>query len=286
MHVAHFSDPHLLSLRGVSPLAFVGKRITGGMNLLFNRGHEYSSDVVRALVQDLNQRAPDHVIVSGDVTNLALPPEFELVREVLETVALPPSEISVVPGNHDCYTRGARRRDDFARVLGPFMQGELGPGRFPFARLRGDVAIIGLSTARPSPPGIAVGTLGAAQLAAARALLEHPEVVRRCRVVVLHHAPRSPHVAWHSRLTDAAAFMRLIAACGAELVLHGHLHRDSREELAGPRGPVPVIGVTSASWLSPRDPARRAAYNIYEIDGGELRGVERRAYDVETRRFG
>ena len=47
------------------------------MNLLFNRAREFPPEVADALFRDLEQLALDHLVVSGDVTNLSLPGEFD-----------------------------------------------------------------------------------------------------------------------------------------------------------------------------------------------------------------
>src|SRR3546814_14710570 len=67
------------------------------------------------------------------------------------------------------------------------------------------------------------------------------------RVVLLHHPPGPGKVAWRKRLVDAEAFRRVIAEAGAELILHGHDHTFGSEVIEGPGGPVPVVGVPSAS---------------------------------------
>ncbi|MCK5796782.1 MAG: metallophosphoesterase, partial [Deltaproteobacteria bacterium] len=159
------------------------------------------------------------------------------------------------------------------------------PSGFPFVRLRGPVAIVALSTAHVSPPLLATGSLGSRQIAAAEELLMHPEVRRRFRLVVMHHPPRSPYATWQKRLKDADAFNAMIGRVGAEMIVHGHLHRDLNEEVAGPDAPVPVVGANSSIWLTD-DVARRASYGIYEIDDdGHFAGMERRAYDSDTERY-
>ena len=49
------------------------------------------------------------------------------------------------------------------------------------------------------------------------------------------------------RLIDQAAFREVIERASAELILHGHHHRFSQDELATPDGRAPVIGVPSGS---------------------------------------
>ena len=289
MLIAHFSDIHLLTLRGVHPFHFLGKRATGGVNLLLNRGGEFPVAVVRALVQDLNEQAPEQVLVSGDLTNLAFPGEFELARGILTELKLPASDITIVPGNHDYYTRQSFRADHFGRIMRSFLQGDIqpGPDDFPFLRLRGDLAIVALRTARPSAPLLAVGSLGDRQIEQAEHLLSSAECQKRFRLVVLHHAPCPSHVKWHNRLTDANAFLAMLRRVGAELVVHGHLHRALQQSVPGPegQGPIPVIGVGSGTWLSPRDAGRRAQYNLYEIEGRRLIQVKTRKYELLGKTF-
>ena len=288
MLVAHLSDLHLLALEGVRLRDFLGKRATGGANLLMNRGGDrYPTGVARALISDIGDQQVDHVVVSGDLTNLAFPSEFKLARSVLGALPLAPGDVTVVPGNHDYYTRDAAGRDHFGRLLGEFTAADRGPaaGRFPFLRVRGDLALLALNSAHPTPPLMAYGTLGRRQLRDARALMASPECEGRFRMVVLHHAPHREHVRWHNRLTDLAAFEDLVGEVGAELVIHGHLHRQVRAAIPGPTGSVPVIGVGSGSWLSPDDATRRAQYNLYRIEGRELVAVETRRYDLASKRF-
>jgi 3',5'-cyclic AMP phosphodiesterase CpdA len=285
--LAHFSDIHLLALRGVRAGAFFNKRLTGALNLLLNRGGQFPISVARALLDDIRGQAPGHVILSGDLTNLALPAEFSLVQELLAEFGLSPLELTVVPGNHDCYLPPSVREETFGEIMRPFLQGELqpNPGGFPLVRLREGLAVVALSTGRPSAPLLAVGSLGVRQIWMAEQLLDHEECRRRFRLVVLHHPPLGPHTRWHNRLTDRRLFLEMLERVGAELVVHGHLHRFLRRTVPGPAGEIPVIGAGSGTWIGARDPARRAQYNLYQIEGGRLTRVRRRRYLPRTRRF-
>ena len=88
----------------------------------------------------------------------------------------------------------------------------------------------------------------------------------RFRVVMVHHPPVS-HAKPHKRLLDAAALKEVIAAHGAELLLHGHDHLAMLNWLSDPDGNgVPAVGVPSAS-AAPGMSHDAAAYNLYAIDG-------------------
>ena len=51
MRIAHFSDTHVLSLKGVQLRALLNKRITGAVNLVFNRAKHYRVEVFEELLE-------------------------------------------------------------------------------------------------------------------------------------------------------------------------------------------------------------------------------------------
>ncbi len=155
---------------------------------------------------------------------------------------------------------------------------------FPTLRRRGEIALIGLSTGVPKPPLLATGDLGPTQLARAERLLAETGREGLCRIVLIHHPPLLDQSRW-KHLTDAAAFQAMIRRVGCEAVLHGHNHRSEMARIAGPDGPVPVLGVTSAS-AAPGSKYGRARYHLLHIerdgDGWRL-NVQLRALAADGR---
>ncbi|HEY1585340.1 MAG TPA: metallophosphoesterase [Polyangia bacterium] len=283
MKLAHFSDVHALSLDGVRPWQFLNKRVAGYLNLRLKRREKHPVALFRAIVDDLNARPVDHVVVTGDLTNLSLRPEFELAREILDGIALGPAEVTVIPGNHDVYTLGALQEKLFRRFLAPYAVSDGGAAvEFPVVRVRGDVAVIGLSTALPSPPPLADGWLGGAQLEALDAALARLD--GKFRVLLLHHPPYTNRHSILRGLRDRKKLQQLLGRRGCELILHGHEHRDLRVTIPGRDGPIPVIGVGSGTYDDARTD-RRARYNVYTIENRQLVGVETRVHDVSSDRF-
>ena len=125
---------------------------------------------------------------------------------------------------------------------------------------------IGLSSGVPTAPFLATGWLGDKQCAALSAMLEALKGENLFRVVLIHHPPVS-EAPRHKRLIDAAAFMQVIAAHGAELVLHGHDHVHMINWLQGPGGRQ--CRRSACRRLRPRTGHEKdaAAYNLYAIDG-------------------
>ncbi|APR77592.1 Hypothetical protein A7982_02939 [Minicystis rosea] len=282
MRIAHLSDLHLLSLEGAVPFRLFNKRLTGYVNLRFHRKSVHKPFAVRAAAREIRKLDVEHVVITGDLSNLALETEFDLVRRFLaEDLGLPPERVSIVPGNHDAYTGGAHRSRRFARTFASYLASDLPeltvPGEvFPFVHLRGPAAIIGLSTALPRPPLVASGALGAAQLAALERILAHPEVASRTVVILQHHPIHNPpSIAKRTLegLTDADAEAKILRRVPRGLLLHGHLHRRIHRKLATDGGHVDAVGATSASLLHESD-ERMAGFNVYDLaDDGAVRGI-------------
>ncbi|HEV8465777.1 MAG TPA: metallophosphoesterase [Pseudolabrys sp.] len=287
--IAHLSDPHLAPLPPVSWSELVGKRVTGYINWQRRRRFIHDPGTLAAIVADLRRQTPDHIAVTGDIANIALAAEFSQGRDWLERLGSA-QEVTFVPGNHDIYVRTAAK---FAgRQWGAYMSDDDAAGGFPFVRRRGNIALIGLSTGVPTAPFLATGWLGTDQLAGLAAVLNRLKNENVFRVVLIHHPPVST-AARHKQLLDAPVLKRVIAAHGADLLLHGHDHLHMINWLDGPSGTrVPAVGVPSASAKG--DTGRDlAAYNLYQIDGTRgawqcaliTRGVDASGEVVQQKRF-
>jgi len=296
MRIAHFSDLHLLSLEGVGPFRFFNKRATGYANLRLKRGSIHRSEYVRVIAREITRQRADHVVISGDLTNLALEPEFELARRVIEEdLGLGPKDVSIVPGNHDLYTRGAEASQRFASYFAAYLVSDLPDlavdmrvGRFPVVKLRGPAAIIGMSSAVPRLPFVAAGILGQKQLQALAKILAHDEVRTRTPVVALHHPahnPRSRVKTMLEGLHDAALLWTTMQHLPAGMILHGHLHTRVQRVTSTPGGQIHHVGATSAS-LHHASADRMAGFNVYEIDdAGLVRGIEAHVLEANATSF-
>jgi 3',5'-cyclic AMP phosphodiesterase CpdA len=262
--LAHLSDLHLALRPQLTELA--GKRGLGFINWHRGRKYIHRAEVLDAITRDLKTIAADHIAVTGDLVNLSLPVEYARARAWLDNVG-PPSDVTVIPGNHDAYVPQARGGP--ARYWGDYMRGDDGAasGTFPFVRRRGAVALIALSSALPTGPFMATGELGEQQLTRLAAALEQNRGL--FRVVLIHHPPVSPPNRYLRRLIDAPEFRGVLAEHGAELVLHGHDHCRSIVSLDGPVKTIPAVGVPSASARMPHDHEDAAGYNLFRIDGAE-----------------
>jgi 3',5'-cyclic AMP phosphodiesterase CpdA len=266
--LAHISDVHLGPLPDVDYRELASKRITGYVNWQRSRRRHMRDSILDAIVGDMKAAEPDHIAVTGDLVNLALDREIEMARLWLEVLG-PPHDVSLIPGNHDAYVPGAL--DKACRAWSPWM---IGDGdmpmtdfrrHFPYMRVRGDVALIGVSSARASAPFMATGYFRAAQAARLGALLDTAGRKGLFRVVMIHHPPVRGSAAAHKRLFGISLFQRTVRVHGAELVLHGHTHEPTLYRIPGHGEDIPVVGVAAAGEaFGSRRPL--AQYNLIDID--------------------
>jgi 3',5'-cyclic AMP phosphodiesterase CpdA len=299
--VGHISDLHATPVRVERASQLLNKRFLGWVSWNLRRSKLYRTEVFEALIEDLRAAAVHQVVVTGDLTNVSLEHEFVAAREWLERIG-GAERVSVVPGNHDAYVRVPRASSwdrwweymasHPARVGEP----ELGAAAadpvalFPALRIRGPAAIVGVCTATPTPPFIASGKVGAAQLERLEAMLAGLSESDLCRILLIHHSPTKDAEFRRRALIDAEALRAVLRRTGADLILHGHMHRTSIGRVAGPRGSIPVVGARSSTYLGGKR-HKRAQYHQYAIERGGRDGarfritLRQRGYDPATGNF-
>jgi 3',5'-cyclic AMP phosphodiesterase CpdA len=271
--LAHVTDPHFRGFAGARPWHFFNKRMLGTANIVLFRRRKHRMELLEDLRRDLAARPVDHLALTGDLGNVSLEGEWLAARRWIEAYA-PPAAVTVIPGNHDAYVAETVRAGTFERVFAPYQTADLRQGdtSYPFVRFRGDLALVAVNSCVPTGDLGAWGEIGVDQLARLEALLQAPQVAGRTRVVLIHHPPVRHRRGEDHNLRDREALAALLKRTGADLVLHGHDHRDERATLQGPDGrKIPIIGAGSASYAG--HPEHRARYNVYEIEGRAITAI-------------
>ena len=186
-------------------------------DLHFGRADEA---VVASLARAVHELRPDLVVVSGDLTQRARRRQFQEARAFLDS--LPKPQI-VVPGNHDVplYNFAARLLSPLANYrryitedLEPFYADE-------------EMAVLGVNTARRVAFGslpFTEGRINERQVERVRERL-CPLSDEKFKILVTHHPFDLPEGHDERKLVGRAAMaMEMIARCGADLLLAGHLH--------------------------------------------------------------
>jgi 3',5'-cyclic AMP phosphodiesterase CpdA len=172
-------------------------------------------DIVRMAVVKINEVEPDLVVVSGDLTQRARTREFLEARGFLDS--LPKPQI-VVPGNHDVplynvYDRFVRPLEKFRR----FITDDVTP-----TYLDEEMAVVGINTARSLV--VKGGRINREQIAFVQEkLCVLPDEM--LKVIVTHHPFDLPEGGRERDIVGRAKrAMPVIADCGADVFLAGHLH--------------------------------------------------------------
>jgi 3',5'-cyclic AMP phosphodiesterase CpdA len=265
--LAHLSDVHLGPVPALKLRDYASKRVVGYMNWMRTRSRALTSASLDHLVADLKAQQPDHIVVTGDLVNIATSEEFDNARLWLEELG-PPDRVTAIPGNHDAYVPRAHRR--FRQLWAPWMGSDRPEddeeALFPFMRRKGQVALIGVSSAVASAPFMATGRVGEQQTERLKVLLQQARQDGLFRIVLIHHPPKmvDPTGQWR-RLTDGRRFRAVVQHYGAELILHGHEHIRMMTAIKGASGIVPVIGVPAGSGHTQGGP-RAGGYALHEIE--------------------
>ncbi|MEL6374141.1 MAG: metallophosphoesterase [Pseudomonadota bacterium] len=295
--LAHASDFHRGPVTWFGPRYWNVKRLLGLANWQLTRRQVYKTAVLDALMADLAAQAPDHVALTGDLVNLGLPQEHETALRWLIRIG-EPRDVTVVPGNHDIYTKlgrdeGAMRWAAYMRATSavetlagdhaavarapdvPSRDAEdvredaRRPGRFPFLKRvgGGKVALIGVNSAVPTRPFYASGEVGDAQFEALEIDLAATKRAGLRRVVLIHHPPLPGQADARRGLRDSARMADVLRQHGADLVLHGHNHENMLSFLEPASGPpIPIVGAPCASMGERHKGKPLARYNLYRFD--------------------
>jgi 3',5'-cyclic AMP phosphodiesterase CpdA len=289
MHFAQISDIHVPDFEGVRVRDFMNKRATGLLNLLTGRRGAHPIELAERLIEDLSNQKLDHVMVTGDLTNLSLPGEFQRAAKLLRLLG-GFDELTVIPGNHDVYTKGAELAGRFQGYFADLLWPDTTPVEervFPVVKDLGPISVFALSSAIATAPLIAWGEVSEAQLRTLERELTAPSRQGQFKVVLVHHNLHhvsSPWKQYSSRLRNAEALIEVCTRHGVDLVLHGHTHGAHRFTAERSGKSVTVIGCGSSTQMSP-DPRKVARYNIYSVSQKQLK-VRTRVYDLVERRFG
>ena len=291
--IAHVSDLHVLAPAGVElRRVLFNKRITGYANLVMKRARVYRRDYLLSVLAGAASEA-DHLVVTGDITNLSLEGEYEEAVRLLEDVARS-TEVTVVPGNHDIYLPSIHRERRFPHHFRAFMESDLPAlaldlpaGHFPCVKLRGPAAIIGLTSAVPRPPFVSAGYVGARAARSAGAGSPASGGRRAARpVVLIHHSPfdsRFRLEQLRGGLVDASALRARSSLSRAGSFSTGISTFGGTPGWRRHRARSTSVCATAAALDHPDDRIR-AGFNLYELDDDGASAPSRPECSIRPRR--
>jgi 3',5'-cyclic AMP phosphodiesterase CpdA len=233
--------------------------------------------VLGPLEEAVSEARPSVVVVSGDLTQRARSQQFKEAREFLDR--LPKPQV-VVPGNHDVplydvVERFARPLDKYRRYISddvePFYEDD-------------EMVVAGVNTARSLTRKY--GRVNERQVAHLRErLCAYRDDV--FKVVVTHHPFDVPEGGDEGEIVGRAQMaMEALAACGADLLLAGHLHvghtgrTAERYKIQGHSALVVQAGTATST----RGRGEANSFNVIRLKHPHIQ-VERRVWTPEAASF-
>jgi 3',5'-cyclic AMP phosphodiesterase CpdA len=243
-------------------------------------------EIVAAVVRSVSAMAPRLVAVSGDLTQRARRSQFKEARSFLDAL---PAEKIVVPGNHDVPLWNLIARFGFPLAnYRRYITGDLSP-LFDGS----EFVVAGINTARSLT--WKRGRINVRQAETVRTqLCRYGESVMK--IVVTHH-PFDPGDAQHEGeiVRRARMAMEVLASCGADVLLAGHIHEAftggtaRRYKISGHSALVVQAGTATSTRLR-RSPN---SFNVLLIDPPQITvkimSWDKDAHDFivsETKRYG
>jgi 3',5'-cyclic AMP phosphodiesterase CpdA len=233
--------------------------------------------VDEALLAPLRERitaiGPQLLVVSGDLTQRARSEQFVQARQFLDTL---PQPQLVVPGNHDVPLHNVFKR--FVSPLKNFKR-HIGSDLEPFF-VDEEIAVAGINTARSLT--FKDGRINQEQVALLQARfndLDEPIT----KIVVTHHPFDLPEGGDRDLVHRASMAMKAFAACGADILLSGHMHlaRAGNTAARYALGGYAALTIQAGTATSNRARGEPNSFNAIHIGREEVR-LERYAWKTES----
>jgi Icc protein len=262
--IAHLSDAHVLDPRPsrTRPGWSMRTRFLSIGRPLDAVGRQRK---LRRAIDGAKRVGAHHLVISGDLTEIGAPGEYETMAEVLHDSGLPPERITLVPGNHDLYSAADGWRWALAGPLAAFAPTSAeAPGKIVDI---GAAAIMPIDATFHQPVTRSAGLMAQGTLEIVERRAADAALAGRPLIVVQHHPPferSTSALHWLDGLVGAARMMHVLETFRNLFVLHGHLHHIIDRALGC--GIHRILGATAV--VDDRDASRVRVYDIYD---GQLR---------------
>lgn len=227
MRIAHISDLHFSKIsKGISQ--FFSKAWIGNVNLLFNRGYDFSPERPYALIDYLKKEKVTDVIVSGDLTTTSSQAEFRLAKEFIDKLKAVGLQVYLIPGNHDHYTKWAHRRQTFYKYFEPQHSSDLpynlADHGVTAKKLTPGWWLVLMDTTLATPLMSSNGYFSESTEASLKKLLQ--EIPPQDKILLVNHFPFFQHDKPKRRLKRGTILEEILKKQpNVQLYLHGHTHR-------------------------------------------------------------
>jgi Icc protein len=263
--IAHLSDAHVLDPRPSRTRAGWSMRVrflSFGRPLdAVGRRHKLQRSLETA-----KRVGAQHFVLSGDLTEIGAPGEYETLAEVLHDSGIPPERMTLVPGNHDLYSSADAWRWALEGPLAAFARTsarEPGPGKI--VEIAG-ASLLPLDATFHQPITRSAGWMPDETMDSIERHAADSGLSKRPLVVIQHHPPflrKTSALHWLDGLVGAHRMMTMLESFRHLWVLHGHLHAIVDRALGC--GVSRIRGATAV--VDDKDEAR---VRVYDVRDGRL----------------
>ena len=265
--IIHISDLHFHTY----PKNFhelKSKRVIGMLNSIFRRARQFPIDRSEKLVEKISKMKCDHLVISGDLTQLSLESEFSLARKTLDPLLKNNSRVTIIPGNHDRYVSQSLSNDLFKKYFGDFF----GKEEIHLQEINSDWIIIGWDSVHPNDWFTASGTVRRSTL------IETEKIIRSFskdkKFIIVNHYPLTFPANWkldhfHELYNLLPVQKWVLRFSQIRLYLHGHIHKNWVHQLSRESGEELLLVNSAASSAIPSS-EQGSSFHQIEIDGENL----------------
>ena len=266
--IIHISDLHFHSY----PQKFSdcnAKRILGAANLFVRRAREFPIKRAKLLVERIQKMDWDHLVISGDITQLSLEREFSLAREILDPLLVKTERVTVIPGNHDRYVYQQHGTDLFTKYFGDFF----GTNELHVSKINQEWVLVGWDSAHPNDWRTAAGTVKSSTIRATEKLIE--SFSDQTNFIVVNHYPLTFPEEWkfersHELYNLVPVRNWILQNPQIRLYLHGHIHLNWCHRL--PRDSAPeLLLVNSAASCSKLHTGQSSSFHQIVLEDSNVK---------------
>ncbi len=229
----HVSDLHFVNEQSfISGLKENGelftKRHLGWLNHKFRRQKQFDNNLKPALIRKLREMDWDYLVITGDITTLALESEFELARQALDPL-ITKGKVIFTTGNHDRYVKTRPISNLLFKYFSdcwPFNQPSSRESNFNFLELDEFAVLLELNMARPKSFYSSRGNFDK-DLTVIKEKLKN-SYKDRLKLAIGHYPaylPPGEHEGFFHSLSGKKRLRRFLLEFDFHYYLHGHIHK-------------------------------------------------------------
>ncbi|MDY6821031.1 MAG: metallophosphoesterase [Deferribacterota bacterium] len=286
IRIAHLSDLHINNVSKITYKELFSKRLCGYCFWKSKKHKLFDYFIFDEIKKDIGLEKPDHIVITGDLTQLCTASEFKKARNYIQTLGAN-ENITIIPGNHDFYTFAGKSL--FYKEFCDFfsVNNYIDTKNYlPFVKIIGNCAIIGINSAVVTPPFFSYGHLKKSQLEHLGLILKKLQY-SYFNILLIHHPPIKGIIYKTKSLLNSRELIRILETGSINLVLHGHIHRFNLSYFNYRETNIPIISAPAMAFKS-NIGIRSGGYNMYKLYNCDKKwkiDLERKVYNIEKKSF-